>query len=60
MFAITTLGFIAATVGLDALLTAETRYRLSLDPLFIIWAWIALGFAASTDTETRQASPLST
>jgi hypothetical protein len=40
--AIASLFFIGVNLGLHALLTAETRYRLYLDPLFIVWAWIAL------------------
>ena len=41
-FAAASLGFILANIAVHAMITAETRYRLFLDPLFIIWAWIAV------------------
>jgi hypothetical protein len=41
--AIVSLLFVAANIGLHALNGAETRYRLPLDPLFIVWACVAIG-----------------
>jgi len=41
-FATASLIFILANIGVYALISAETRYRLYLDPLLILWAWIAV------------------
>jgi hypothetical protein len=40
--ALASLLFVTANIGLYALSGAETRYRLPLDPLFIVWAWMSV------------------
>ena len=40
--AIASLGFILANLAVHAAITAETRYRLYLDPIFLIWSAVAL------------------
>lgn len=47
--AIASLAYVAACVALHALTGAETRYRLPLDPLFITWAWLAIGLLFRAD-----------
>jgi hypothetical protein len=40
--AIATLGFLLLNIAAHAVITAETRYRLYLDPLLLLWAGLAV------------------
>ena len=57
--ALATLCFLLANVAAHAALTAETRYRLYLDPLFLAWSALALGaiFAAPSGRVPCDAVP---
>jgi hypothetical protein len=41
--AVASIAIVAIHIATHAMLTAETRYRLPLDPLFLLWAGIAVG-----------------
>jgi hypothetical protein len=41
--AIASLGFLLANIAAHALITAESRYRVYLDPLLLLWAGLAVG-----------------
>lgn len=45
--AIASLGFLLVNIAAHAAITAETRYRLYLDPLFLVWAWLAVSYIFS-------------
>ena len=39
--------FLLANLAAHAAITAETRYRLYLDPLFLVWAGVSIGLIFS-------------
>jgi len=55
--ALASFAIMLAHIGAHALITAETRYRLPLDPLFLLWAGVSLGYLFAASPRTQGASP---
>jgi hypothetical protein len=55
--ALASFAIILVHIGAHALITAETRYRLPLDPLFLLWAGVSVGYLFAASPRTQGASP---
>jgi hypothetical protein len=55
--AVASFAVVAVHLGAHALITAETRYRLPLDPLFLLWGGVALGYIFAPRPQDQGASP---